>query len=984
MASLRGDFLDACPLFYPDLDNYNHVTCKYSDIDVFSNFKFGCFLNILLFNIRSLRKNFSQFLAHFSFMFVHFSFILLTEIWLDSDSTDTFCLPGFYKFDLCRNNYGGGVRLFIKDGIQASILPEYTMINDFIEILTIACTVNNCKCIVSLVYHPPSASHVINNIFVDTLLSLLSRLKRKQLPLIVGGDINLNLLNPYNFGYVNSFITGMFELGLVPAINIPTKVNVENLVTKYSIIDQFWVSGVLNISNACVIPADLTDHFPVGLTINLHSTNVTSAFTCNQRPLTDAGKNSFRIFLSNVNIAELQGNHNLNMSNYMSNLWGSYNSAFPLRQVKEKDINYTPWISHRLKLCIRKKSKLYKQYMCGRVSRVVYTMYRNQLTTVLRKAKRLYYVELFYHAGFASKQVWSIIDSIITKKRGQTLQYLEINGSTLTGLPLVNYVNNYFASAALTVTRGLYPPVNYPFLTPPIVNSCFFYPTTPVEVRKVICNLSNKGSKLNDIPPLLIKENKDLFSDQLAVCYNSSLEQSIYPDVLKIGRITPAHKSGSETQIDNYRPISALPSISKIYETLTLNRMMSFIFAHSILSVAQYGFRQGKSTTQAITKLLSNITKAYHCKNYCVCFFLDLRKAFDTINHNILFRKLYHYGFRGDSHEYLKSYFNNRKQYVCLNDLKSNIEDITCGVPQGSILGPLCFNLYINDLPLAVSEECVLFADDAAFVVVSSDLTDLFTRIEKLFADINQYLSQNCLVPNATKSKLMMFSSRTTAELPEFVFSGGKIEWVSEFKYLGLILTNKLSFAKHINKVMLNVSRITGMMKSVRDFLPVSVCFKLYQALALPHVNLHLEIWGSAPAYLLNMLEIKMNNLLRVVFGIYRDGGIPVMGTREMYSTYGILRLKSMYNFKLFKLLRSLAHGCLPELYDILLRPYITSHGYETRRNTFRHPNLTCEIERRFLSYQLIVLNELLPPHLFENSLSSSLRQLRRHLLSTQ
>ena len=151
-----------------------------------------------------------------------------------------FCLHGFYKFDLCRNNYGGGVRLFVRDGIRAAILPEYTLINDLIEILTIECTVKNCKCIVSLVYHPPTASHVINNIFVETLLSLLSRLKTNQLPLIVGGDINLNLLNPYHFGYVNSFITGMFELGLIPAINIPTKVNVENLVTKHSIVDQFW------------------------------------------------------------------------------------------------------------------------------------------------------------------------------------------------------------------------------------------------------------------------------------------------------------------------------------------------------------------------------------------------------------------------------------------------------------------------------------------------------------------------------------------------------------------------------------------------------------------------------------------------------------------------------------------------------------------------------------------------------------------------
>ena len=221
----------------------------------------------------------------------------------------------------------------------------------------------------------------------------------------------------------------------------------------------------------------------------------------------------------------------------------------------------------------------------------------------------------------------------------------------------------------------------------------------------------------------------------------------------------------------------------------------------------------------------------------------------------------------------------------------------------------------------------MLFADDAVFVVVSPDLNDLFLRIEKLLADISRYLKCNCLVPNATKSKLMMFSSRTVAELPEFNFSGDQIEWISEFKYLGLILTNKLSFGKHINNVMLNVSRIMGMIMSVRDYLPQSILFRLFQALSLPHVNLHLEIWGAAPAYLMNMLDVKINNLLRVIFGIYRVGGIPVMRTQDMYRTNNILRLSSIYKLKLFKLLRGLLDGRHPELYDILLSPFANQHN---------------------------------------------------------
>ena len=187
----------------------------------------------------------------------------------------------------------------------------------------------------------------------------------------------------------------------------------------------------------------------------------------------------------------------------------------------------------------------------------------------------------------------------------------------------------------------------------------------------------------------------------------------------------------------------------------------------------------------------------------------------------------------------------------------------------------------------------------------------------------------------------------------------------------------------HIAKVALNVSHISGMIASVREFVPRYILLKLYQALALPHINFHLEIWGSAPTYQLNVLEVRINNLLRMIFGIYRQNGIPSMGTQEKYRTFGVLKLGSLYKLKLFKLLRALLGGQIPQLYEILLNPYYNQHNYATRGNIFRHPGLTCEIER-FLSHQLIILLEQLPSHLFESSLSSSLCFLNQRHLDTQ
>ena len=193
--------------------------------------------------------------------------------------------------------------------------------------------------------------------------------------------------------------------------------------------------------------------------------------------------------------------------------------------------------------------------------------------------------------------------------------------------------------------------------------------------------------------------------------------------------MAPAHKKGSKSLIDNYRPISNLHLMSKVFEKLTLNRLVSFVNRFNLLSDAQYGFRQGRSTTQAAIRLTTFITNSYAKKEYGVCFFLDLRKAFDLVDHSILKKKLFHFGFRGHIYNYLASYITNRRQYVQVGSYKSDELNITKGVPQGSMIGPLLFNIFINDIVTAAGVDTVLFADDAAFFISALTLPDLYARI---------------------------------------------------------------------------------------------------------------------------------------------------------------------------------------------------------------------------------------------------------------
>ena len=788
------------PEYVPDLDNYVQPNCSYLSVEDLYHYICSLSLSIFMLNIRSCKKNFNDFMANFVNCIKYFSCIIFTETWLSQDSDKIFDISGFYCHNIYRNHYGGGIKLYLKNCIQSKILNNFTVINDVLEMLTVELLYSGFKFILIAVYHPPTPYPEKNVEFVNLFTSYLHDILSLNLPVIIAGDLNLNLLNPNNNGYINMYINNLFELSMRPLITKPTKVNLTNQITRFSILDQVWVTEDVSQVRSFILPIEITDHFPVCAVISSSFSNNTTS-VIKKRKITARGKESFSIFLSNVCIQENAGDMNFIYSNYHREIFRIYCMAFPVVTKPLKSRQPAPWMTSRLKECIKKKAKLYRLYLRGIISKNEYATFKNRLTNIIRRTKALYYAKIFHENANNPKIVWSTINSILNRRRNPVLKEVTRNGVVLTGEALANFANDFFVNIAATLTRTLPDAAEFSCLAPPVMVSCYFYPASLDEVIRVIKGLKNKGSKILDICPLILKENLILFSNHFMVLYNISLVKAVFPDLLKIARINPAHKSGPLDVIDNYRPISSLPVFSKIFERLTLDRIENFISRHNILTPCQFGFRRGRSTTLAVVKLVSHIVQAYHQKLYSACFFLDLRKAFDTVNHGLLIKKLEHYGFRGQCSEYLKSYYENRKQYVQLNEHRSSSMSISNGVAQGSILGPLCFSLYINDMPLAVREEVILFADDAAFIVVSHTLAGLYKKIWELFSDLTNYLCMNKLIPNSGKSKLMMFKSRQTVVLPSFSFGGEEIEWVNEYKYLGITLTNNLNFTKHIDNI---------------------------------------------------------------------------------------------------------------------------------------------------------------------------------------
>ena len=980
---LPSELLDAYPTFTLDLNENDLPTCSYSDFDEIDDLVSTDKLSILVCNIRSCRKNFNVFFSHFNQYVSKFTIIVLVETWLTKAICNLFNISGFKYYDSFRANNGGGIRIYCKQLLNVKLMPVYSIVADTFEVLTAEISCPGKNVLLSCFYHSPSSDHNRNRVFIDQCCSILDRLRNTGLPVIGCGDFNLNLFNPLRLRYIKDFIDGMLECGMLPVITIPTKINPGNVITRYSLIDQIWTNITNKVTNTFVIPTEIADHFPVSTSFSLGNALNNAILT--KRVFNHENNVTFSSRLTNLNPEEMNGDMNLTFDTYFMNIYEAYNVSYPLiTQVVREDRN-CPWITPQIKCCIKKKSKLFRMCNRGTIHIEQYTGFKNRLTTLLRRAKRLYYFRLFSRFQRDSKKLWLHINKVIGKKVRVPMECLRVNQDILVGTEMVNHANAYFVSIANNLSWAL---VN---LEPMLLgqsnpHSFAFVPTNEREVADVIKSLKNKGSGVNDIGIVTLKNNKNIFSQHITFLYNFSIDKETFPDSLKVASVAPGHKKGPKDQIDNYRPISNLPLMSKVFEKLTLIRLISFVNMYNILTDAQYGFRRGRNTTQAAIRLITFITKSYTEKKYGACFFLDLRKAFDIVDHTLLKSKLLHNGFRGPIYNYLASYIANRRQYVQVGNYKSEEQIITKGVPQGSMIGPLLFNIFINDIVTAAGVDSVLFADDAAFFVSALTLPDLYEKIRALFANLSNYLKRNKLIPNLEKSKLMMFSPKAYGRLPDFMFDDVSIEWVREFKYLGLTLTSNLCFGPHINNICTRMSQYTGIFYYLNKSLPLSILKLLYNSFVLPHLIMHIEIWGAAPDSHLNKVQIKQNKLLRAILGVQIIDYIPEVRTADMYKQTNILKVRNVFKFYMFKFLVHVLQGHMPYFYNTLLQPFEVHHRYRTRNHSFRQPLITSEVIRRSISPQIIALFNSLPPQLdiYTVPAPKAIRMYKRILWNSQ
>ena len=384
----------------------------------------------------------------------------------------------------------------------------------------------------------------------------------------------------------------------------------------------------------------------------------------------------------------------------------------------------------------------------------------------------------------------------------------------------------------------------------------------------IINNLENKSTGPQSIPIKLLKLIPDLIIIPLCKIICMSFTTGKYPDALKICKTIPIHKGGSTVELNNYRPISLLSIFDKIIEKIMHKRLYNFLGEHNILFDNKFGFRKNNSTSLALIQITEKIKESIDNRKYGCGIFIDIRKAFDTVNHSILLRKLEHYGIRDIALQWFKSYLDNRKQYVYINDEASQLKDVTCGVPQGSVLGPLLFLIYINDLPnISKVLQFFLFADDTNIYYEAESPDKLEQVINKELKKLDTWLVVNRLSLNIDKTNFIVFHpyNKPMKHLVTLKFHKKAILEKSSIKYLGVMIDSNLTWHSHIENISKKMSRAIGLLYKIRPFVNIKIMKTLYYALVYPHILYAIEVWGSAGITILNRLLVLQKRIVRLL-----------------------------------------------------------------------------------------------------------------------
>uniref|UniRef100_A0A8C7P4G4 Reverse transcriptase domain-containing protein n=1 Tax=Oncorhynchus mykiss TaxID=8022 RepID=A0A8C7P4G4_ONCMY len=500
---------------------------------------------------------------------------------------------------------------------------------------------------------------------------------------------------------------------------------------------------------------------------------------------------------------------------------------------------------------------------------------RNHYTQAVRKAKASFFKQKFASCNTNSKKFWDTVKSMENKNTSSQLPTALKIGNTVTTdkSTIIENFNKHFSTAGHAFHLATPTPVNStapPTATRPSLPHFSFSQIHSADVLKELQNLDPyKSARLDNLDPFFLKLSAEIVATPITSLFNLSFVSSEIPKDWKAAAVIPLFRGGDTLDPNCYRPISILPCLSKVFESQVNKQITDHFESHHTFSAMQSGFRAGHGCTSATLKVLNNILTAIDKKHYCAAVFIDLAKAFDSVNHHILIGRLDSLGFSNDCLAWFTNYFSDRVQCVKSEGLLSGPLAVSMGVPQGSILGPTLFSVYINEVALAAGESLIhLYADDTILYTSGPSLDTVLTTLQASFNAIQLSFRGLQLLLNTSKTKCMLFNRSLPAptRLSNITtLDGSDLEYVDNYKHLGVWLDCKLSFQTHIKHLQSKVKSRIGFL--FRNKLSFSHAAKhtLVKLTILPILDFGDVIYKIASNTLLNKLDAVYHSAIRFV-----------------------------------------------------------------------------------------------------------------------
>ena len=488
------------------------------------------------------------------------------------------------------------------------------------------------------------------------------------------------------------------------------------------------------------------------------------------------------------------------------------------------------------------------------------------------------------------------------------------------------------------------------------------------EMRSAFSSLQpNKSPGLDDISVNIVKRIYDIIEPSLFYVFNLSLKYGQFPDQIKNARVTPVFKSGENSDVTNYRPISVLPCFSKILERIMYNRLYDHLVQNNILYKKQFGFQKHHSTDHAVMELVSELSESFNKRLFTLGVFIDLSKAFDTVNHDILLSKLKSYGVRDNNLKWFTNYLTNRKQCIAYDDTMTLLQLIKCGVPQGSILGPLLFLIYINDLHNSSKMlKFILFADDTNLFYSHTNIKDLFKTVNQELAHINEWFKANKLSLNISKTKYVLFYNRYKTDdiplrLPSLKINNVNIKREKTIKFLGVILDESLTWNKHIQTLENKISKNLGILYKAKRYLNFQCLKKLYFSFIHSYLTYCNISWASNNVNKLKKLYNKQKHACRMIFGL--DRYAP---TQHLFLQIGALNIYQLNMHQVLLFMYKMKQNMTPKLFTNQFNSI--QHKYNTRfsKNNYQVPKILLKSSTFSIRHR--------GPYLWNNFLSDEIK----------